>query len=59
LCLYNSFKNTRLIPPVKRQGIKWRDRVAIPQSKILTQNCSYLKVQQGQKNGEEPEGKEV
>jgi hypothetical protein len=30
-------------PPVEGQGIKWRDEVAIPQSKILTQNCSCLK----------------
>jgi hypothetical protein len=27
----------------ERQGIKWRDGVAIPQSKPLTQNCSCLK----------------
>jgi hypothetical protein len=26
-----------------RQGIMWRDRVAIPLSKTLTQNCSCLK----------------
>jgi hypothetical protein len=28
---------------VERQGIKWREGVAIPQSKILIQNCSCLK----------------
>jgi hypothetical protein len=42
-----------------RQGIKWRDGVAIPQSKTLTQNCSCLKELQGQKSGEETEGNEV
>jgi hypothetical protein len=30
-------------PPIERHDIKWRDGVAIPQSKTLTQNCSYLK----------------
>jgi hypothetical protein len=35
--------------PVERWGIKWRDEVAIPQSKTLTQNCSCLKELQGQK----------
>jgi hypothetical protein len=40
------------------EGIKWRDGVAIPQSKTLTQICSCLKELQGQ-NGEEPEEKEV
>jgi hypothetical protein len=34
---------------VERQGIKWRDGVAIPQSKTLTHNCSCLKELQGQK----------
>ena len=33
----------------RRQGIKWRDGVAIPQSKTLTQNCSCLKELQRQK----------
>jgi hypothetical protein len=32
-----------------RKGIKRRDGIAIPQSKILTQNCSSLKETQGQK----------
>ena len=43
---------------ISRQGTKWSERVAIPQLKTLTQNCSCLKVLQG-KNGEETEGKEV
>ena len=30
------------------QDIKWRDGVAIPQSKALTQNCFCLKGLQGQ-----------
>jgi hypothetical protein len=33
----------------RRQGIKWKNRVVIPQSKTLTQNCSRLKELQGQK----------
>jgi len=41
--------NSQSPPPVERWGIKWRDGVAIPQSKILTQNCSCLKELQGQK----------
>jgi hypothetical protein len=41
--------NLQSPPPVERQGIKWRDGVAIPQSKILTQNCSCLKELQGWK----------
>jgi hypothetical protein len=32
-----------------RKDIKWRDEVAIPHSKTLTQNCSCLKELQGQK----------
>jgi hypothetical protein len=36
-------------PPVYRQGIKWRNRIAIPQSKTLTQNCPCLEELQGQK----------
>jgi hypothetical protein len=31
----------------KTGGIKWKDEVAIPQSKTLTQNCSCLKELQG------------
>jgi hypothetical protein len=38
------FSNT-----VENQGIKWRDEVAIPQSKTLTQDCPCLKELQGQK----------
>jgi hypothetical protein len=37
------------LPPVKRQGIKLRDGVAIPQSKTPTQNCSCLKELQEEK----------
>jgi hypothetical protein len=44
--------------PEERWGIKWRDGVAIPQSKALTKNCSCLKNCRD-KNGEESEGKEV
>jgi hypothetical protein len=39
-----------------------RDGVAIPQSKTLTHNCSFLDELQGfkkKKKGEEPEEKEV
>jgi hypothetical protein len=30
-------------PPIDRQVLKRMDRINIPQSKVLTQNCSYLK----------------
>jgi hypothetical protein len=33
----------------RKAGIKWRDGVAIPQSKTLVQNCSFLIELQGQK----------
>jgi hypothetical protein len=36
-------------PPLERQGIKWRDEAAIPQSKTLTQNHSCVKELQAQK----------
>ena len=42
-------RNLKSLPPVDRQGLKWRDRVTNLQSKILTQNCSCLKELQGQK----------
>lgn len=42
-------ENLRNLPPVQRQGTKWRDGVAILQSKPLTQICSCLKELQGQK----------
>ena len=35
--------------PVNRQGLKRRDRVTKPESKILIQNCSCIKEMQGQK----------
>jgi hypothetical protein len=44
--------------PVERQGINWRDGVAIPQSKTLTQNCFCLRTA-GTKKGEETGGKEA
>jgi hypothetical protein len=31
--------NLQSPPPVERNGTKWTDRVDIPQSKTLTQNC--------------------
>jgi hypothetical protein len=40
------------------KDIKWRDGVAIAQSKNLTQKCFCIKELQGQ-NGEETEEKEV
>jgi hypothetical protein len=44
-------RERELVEPTssRRQGIKWRDGVAIPQSKTLMQNCSFMKEQQGQK----------
>jgi hypothetical protein len=44
--------------PVERQDIKWRDGIAISYSKALVQNCSCLKILQGQ-NGKENERKKV
>jgi hypothetical protein len=41
----HDFKNFK----EERQGIKWGDGVAIPQSRALTQHCSYLEKLQGQK----------
>jgi hypothetical protein len=35
--------NTWNPPPIEREGIKWREGLSIPQSKILTQNCFSLK----------------
>jgi hypothetical protein len=35
--------------PSSLQGLKWRNGVAILQSKTMTQNCSRLKELQGQK----------
>jgi hypothetical protein len=47
----NSGKREHVEPTSSRknQDIKWRDVVAIPQSKILTHNCSYVKELQEQK----------
>jgi hypothetical protein len=47
--------NSRESPlPVERQDIKWKDGVAILESKPLTQNFSCLKeLNSGDKNGEE------
>ena len=36
---YNGERELVELPSVERQGIKWREGVAIPQSKTLTQNC--------------------
>ena len=36
-------------PPVETQSITWKDGVAIPQSKTLTQNCSCLKELKGKR----------
>jgi len=41
--------NLESLPPVERQGIKWRDGVNIPQPETLTRNCFCLKTLQGQK----------
>jgi hypothetical protein len=41
--------NLKRPPPVDRQAPQWRDRVTNLPSKFLTQNCSCLKEQQGQK----------
>jgi hypothetical protein len=43
---------------VERQDIKWKDGVAIPQSKALTQNCFCLK-ELLEKNGEKPKEKGI
>jgi hypothetical protein len=50
--------NSNSPPPVDRQGLKQRSRVANPQSKFLTQNCFCLKDGRD-KNREETEGKVV
>ena len=42
-------RNMWNLPAVGRQGIKWRDGVAIPKSNTLTQNCTSLKELQRQK----------
>jgi hypothetical protein len=54
-------ENLESLPPVERQSIMWRDWLAIPQSKTLTQN---LRIVPGLKDCmdkivEEAEGKEV
>jgi hypothetical protein len=41
--------NLKNPPSLEREHIKWRDGVAIPYSKTLTQNCPCLKELQGQK----------
>ena len=41
--------NSQSPPPEERQGIKWRDGFTIPLSKIMNQNCSWLKELRGQK----------
>ena len=50
--------NLQSPPPEERQDIKWKDGVAIPQSKALTQNCFCLK-ELLEKNGEKPKEKEI
>jgi hypothetical protein len=42
-----------LVPPAESQGIKWRDGLAMPQSKTLSHIYSWVK------NGEETGGKEI
>jgi hypothetical protein len=46
---YNGERKPSESTSIERQGIRWKDEVAIPQLKILTQNCSCLKELQGQK----------
>ena len=48
-CLTVERGNSRGTPPVDRQGLKWRDAVAIPLSNFLTEDCSCLKELEGQK----------
>jgi hypothetical protein len=50
----------KLVEPtsIRKTGHQVRDRVAIPQSNTVTQNCSCLKELQ-EKNGEQPEEKEA
>lgn len=41
--------NSKCPPPVGRLGLKWRDGVTNPQSKLLSQDCSCLKELERQK----------
>ena len=43
----NQERELKSPPPVDRQGLKWRDWVINPQSKLLTQNYFCLKELQG------------
>jgi hypothetical protein len=48
-CLRVGRGNLQSTLPVERQGIKWRDGMAILKSKTLTKNSSHLKELHGQK----------